>query len=254
MRDPARLRALHRPGRPLVLPNAWDAASARVVAEAGLPAVATTSGGVARALGFADGEQAPVDEMVAAVARITAAVDVPVTADFEGGYGLEPADVVARLVEAGASGLNFEDTDHGRGGALVDTAAQARRIAALRAAATGDADLVINARIDVFLQPGDPAGQLEDAIKRAQAYAMAGADCVFPILLTDDAAVGRLVEEAGAPVNVFVAPGGPPLARLAELGVARVSFGSGLMRLALVRAREAVEAVDRDDLSPFLSH
>ena len=132
----AALRALHVPGEPLILPNAWDAATARAVAAAGFPAVATTSSGVAESLGYEDGEETPAGEMLAAVRRIARVVDVPVTADLEGGYGLDPADLAQRAVAAGAAGLNFEDTDHANAPRLHDIGAQAGRIAALKAART----------------------------------------------------------------------------------------------------------------------
>src|SRR5262245_43052263 len=171
------LAALHLAGAPLVLPNAWDAGSARAVEAAGFQAVATTSAGVARSLGFEDHERAPVEEMLAAAARIARAVSVPVTVDFEAGYGLAPAAMIERLLEAGAVGCNFEDTDHASG-ALVPRAAQAERIAALRASATrAGVPFVLNARVDVFLHefPSEEA-RLEEGIRRASAYRAAGAD------------------------------------------------------------------------------
>jgi len=212
----AALRALHVPGRPLILPNAWDAGTARLVEQAGFPAVATTSSGVADALGYADGEQTPPGEMLAAVARIARAVDVPVTADLEGGYGLDPAELARRAVATGAVGLNLEDTDHARAPALLATGAQAARITGVREAA----DLVVNARIDVHLRGGETG----DALARAAAYRDAGADCVYPIGVTDEATIAAFVA-LGVPVNILLAPGAPPLERLAELGVARVSLG-----------------------------
>ncbi|MBI2168910.1 MAG: isocitrate lyase/phosphoenolpyruvate mutase family protein [Actinobacteria bacterium] len=251
MRDPAALRALHVPGTPLVLPNAWDAASARAVVEAGFPVVATTSAGVARSLGFDDGEAAPVGEMVAAIARIISAADVPVTADFEGGYGLAADEIVRLLVGAGASGCNFEDSDHRGSGVLVDLDAQAERIAGLRAACLDQGtDLVINARIDVYVrQVGEPAERAALALERARAYVDAGADCVFPIGISAEADITTLVEGAGAPVNVYMHAGSPPLLRLAELGIARVSFGSALMRASMNRVRDLAEAIRRGDAS-----
>jgi len=210
------LRALHVPGDPLVLPNAWDAATARLVQEAGFPVVATTSSGVAEALGYADREVTPVDEMLAAVARIARVVAIPVTADLEGGYGLEPAELAERTVAAGASGLNYEDTDHREFPGLLPVDAQAERIAGLKAAA----DLVVNARIDTVIRGGD----LEEALARAAAYRDAGADCVYPIGVTDEGAIARFVA-LEVPVNILLMPGAPPIARLRELGVARISLG-----------------------------
>ena len=225
----AALRALHVPGDPLILPNAWDAATARLVQEAGFPVVATTSSGVAEALGYADQEVTPPDEMLAAVARIARAVAVPVTADLEGGYGMEPAELAERAVDAGASGLNFEDTDHRGFPALLAVDAQAERIAGLKAAA----DLVVNARIDTVIRGGD----VEEALARAAAYRDAGADCVYPIGVVDEAEIARFVA-LEVPVNVLLMPGAPPIARLRELGVARVSLGEYVYAGAMDFVRE----------------
>lgn len=248
----ATLRALHVPGDPVVLPNVWDAASARVAEKAGFPALATTSGGVAKSLGFRDGEDAPVDEMLAAVSRITGAVGVPVTADMESGYGLPAPELVERLADAGACGLNFEDTDHATGG-LRDVAEQAERVAALRAACDEQgADLVINARVDVFVRgEGTEAERMPDGLARAQAYVEAGADSIFPILLAGESTIRDFVSAVDAPLNIYLRQECPPLARLADLGVARVSFGSSLMGLALERLNQVVEALRKGDASAF---
>src|SRR5262252_9590657 len=147
------LRSLHSPGDPLLLPNAWDVATARAVVAAGYPVVATTSGGVAAALGYEDHEGAPGDEMLAAAARIARSVEVPVTVDAEAGYGMEPAELVAALREAGAAGCNLEDTDHATS-SLRDPGRHAEWLAAVRRAASEDGyRLVINARVDVFVGP-----------------------------------------------------------------------------------------------------
>jgi 2-methylisocitrate lyase-like PEP mutase family enzyme len=147
------LRSLHRPGAPLLLPNAWDVATARAVVAAGFPVVATTSAGVAATLGYEDHESAPADEMLAAAARIAKGVEVPVTVDAEAGYGMQPAELVAALRSAGAAGCNLEDTDHTAGG-LRDPDRQAEWLGAVRQAASADGyGLVINARVDVFLGP-----------------------------------------------------------------------------------------------------
>jgi 2-methylisocitrate lyase-like PEP mutase family enzyme len=223
----ARLRALHVPGTPLLLPNAWDAASARLVEAAGFPVVATSSAAVAESLGLADHEAAPPGEMFAAAARIARAVSVPVTVDAEAGYGLAPTELAGRLRDAGAVGCNIEDTDHA-GGGLADPARQAERILALRAA---DPDLVINARVDVFLKAPDQHAVLKDAIRRAEAYLAAGADCVYPIVLSaPDVLAGFVDAVRPAAVNVNLMPGGAGLAALAEAGVARISLGAGLWR------------------------
>jgi 2-methylisocitrate lyase-like PEP mutase family enzyme len=221
----AALRALHVPGTPLVLPNAWDADTAKLVEAAGFAAVATSSVAVAAVLGFPDGEKAPAGEMFAAAARIAKAVGVPVTVDAESGYGLSGAELASRLLDAGAAGLNFEDTDHATGD-VRPVAAQAERIAALREAA-GDA-LVINARIDSFRGASDPRDVLAENVARAKAYFEAGADCVYPIHLRTPDVLAEFVTAVAGAVNAPAWPGGPGLAGLAELGVARISLGGGL--------------------------
>jgi 2-methylisocitrate lyase-like PEP mutase family enzyme len=227
------LRSLHVPGRPLVLPNAWDVASARAVVAAGFPVVATTSGGLAETLGYEDHQGAPAGEMLAAAARIAGAVDVPLTIDAEAGYGMTPAELVGALFNAGAAGCNLEDTDHTTG-ALVDTARHADWLAAVRqSAAEGDYGLVINARVDVFIADRGARPQpelLEEAVGRARSYRSAGVDCVFPILLHDADTIAAFIDEVGAPTNILALPQAPPTARLAELGVARISYGSLIHR------------------------
>ncbi|ACU37411.1 conserved hypothetical protein [Actinosynnema mirum DSM 43827] len=212
----AALRALHVPGDPLVLPNAWDVPSALAVERAGFGAVATASAAVSATLGYPDGEAMPVDEAFAAIARIASAVAVPVTADVEHGYGLGAAELAGRLAQAGAVGCNVEDSLEER--ELLDADRHADYLRELRAA---DPDLVINARIDVFLLGGDVA----EALRRARLYAAAGADCVYPIGLADEAGIGEFVGGAGLPVNVLRSPAAPAAPRLAELGVARISHG-----------------------------
>jgi 2-methylisocitrate lyase-like PEP mutase family enzyme len=232
------LRSLHVPGRPLVLPNAWDAASARAVEAAGFPAVATSSAGVAEALGYADHEEAPAEEMVAAAARVVRAVGVPVTVDFEAGYGLAPEALVEALAGAGAAGCNLEDTDHAAG-VVRDRADGAARLAAIRQAAEARGyPLVVNARVDVFLLAGGktPEAELVDeAIARGTAYLESGADCVYPILARECDTIARLVEQVGGPVNVLAHPDAPSLAELAALGVARVSHGPYLFRRVMAQ-------------------
>jgi 2-methylisocitrate lyase-like PEP mutase family enzyme len=223
------LRALHRPPPILVLANAWDAASAAACARVeGCRALATTSGGVAAAHGYPDGEHIPRDEMIAAVARIVRAVDVPVTADLEAGYGDATATAEA-AIEAGAVGLNLED---GMGPIHEHVA----RIQAVRE--TGErlgVPLVINARTDVFLRgSGDP----DEAVHRANAYLEAGADCAFVIWVEDGETIGRLAARIRGPLNVLARRGTPPVRELERLGVARVSVGSGLFRTALASAEQ----------------
>jgi 2-methylisocitrate lyase-like PEP mutase family enzyme len=231
------LRRLHTGPRPLVLPNVWDVASARLVVKAGFPVVATSSGAIAAALGYEDNDAMPVDEAFGAIARITRRVSVPVTADVEAGYGLSPTDLVERILDAGAVGCNLEDTDH-RGGGLVDAGANAERLRAVRhAAAEAGVDIVLNARVDILGLEGDPRELFEEAVRRARLYLQAGADCVFPIRLADDEQIDAFVRRVEGPVNV-VGAGAPPLARLAQLGVARVSFAGFLMN-QLYQAHEA---------------
>ncbi|TCB87387.1 isocitrate lyase/phosphoenolpyruvate mutase family protein [Micromonospora zingiberis] len=238
------LRALHRPGDPLVLPNAWDAGSARTVVEAGFGAVATASAAIAQSLGYADGEGTPAEEMFAAVSRIARAVTVPVTADLERGYGLPPVELVQRLLDAGAVGLNLEDSAPSDA-ALVDSQVQAELLAEVRAAAdAAGVPIVINARVDVFLRAyGDPAGRLDEAIRRARAYLAAGADCVYPIVLADPVQLRSFVEAVPGPVNVLARPAAPTLPELAALGVARISYGPGLYAATRAHAAHLLASV-----------
>ncbi len=238
------LRSLQRPGAPLLLPNAWDVATARAVVAAGFPVVATTSGGVAATIGFEDHEGAPASEMLAAAARITRAVEVPVTVDAEAGYGMEPAELVAALRNAGAAGCNLEDTDYDAGiGNLRDPDRHAQWLGAVREAASeDDYPLVINARVDVCLAgflagagPGTQAELVPDALRRAHAYLEAGVDCVYPIALWEADALRRFTSAVRGPVNVIRLPQTPSLAELAELGVARVSWATLLHREAMAR-------------------
>jgi 2-methylisocitrate lyase-like PEP mutase family enzyme len=244
------LRSLQRPGAPLLLPNAWDVATARAVVAAGFPVVATTSGGVAAALGYEDHEGAPADEMLAAATRIAAGVEVPVTVDAEAGYGMEPADLVAALRTAGAAGCNLEDTDH-TAGHLRDADRHAEWLGAVRQAAS-DAGYrpVINARVDVFLGPflagADPGAQealVPEALRRANAYLEAGVDCVFPIALWEADALRRFMSEVRGPVNVVRLPQGSSLAELGALGVARVSWGPFLFRDAMARFEDQLASL-----------
>jgi len=201
----ATLRALHHAPEPLVLPNVWDAASARIVAEAGFPAVATTSSGGGGGLGWADGEQTPPVEMFAAIARIARVVTVPVTADLEGGYGLGAAEFVARLLATDAVGCNIEDTDRSGESLLLDPDAQAEYLAAVKQAGrAAGVDIVVNARIDVFVrQFGAPDERVTEAIRRARLYLDAGADCIYPIFVREEAAIAALVASIPGPVNIF---------------------------------------------------
>ena len=244
----ATLRNLHQDGI-FVLPNAWDAGSAAVIAAAGAQVIATTSAGVSWSLGRPDGQQLTRQEAVDAIARIAAVVDLPVTADIEGGYGSEPdavAATVTAVIAAGAVGVNLEDSGAPNGG-LFDAAAQAGRIRAARTAAAkaGLPELVINARTDVFLfEIGEPEGRLDDVLARATAYAEAGADVLFVPGLLDLATLADLTGKSPLPVNVMVGPGAPDVATLRAAGVRRVSLGQAITQAAYTLARKAaIEAL-----------
>ncbi len=233
-----RLRALHQRGRPLLLANAWDAATAHVAERAGSEAIATTSAGIAFARGYPDGEKIPRERMLEGIAAICAAVSVPVTADVEAGYGPTPEDVrrtVRGVLEAGAVGINLEDGNARPGGALADLAIQIEKIRAARDEADrAGVPIVVNARTDVFLDRiGPEDGRLDLAVRRGEAYRDAGADCVFVPGVTDPATIEEIVRRLGCPVNVLAGADSPPVGELARLGVARVSLGSGPMRAAL---------------------
>jgi 2-methylisocitrate lyase-like PEP mutase family enzyme len=240
-----RLRELHRAPPALVLPNAWDVASAVVFAALpGCRAIATSSAGVAAALGYPDGEAIPREVMLDAVARIATAVELPVTADLEAGYGPRPEDAAATAegaVEAGAVGLNLEDGTGQDGGRLLPVSDHAEKIQAVRA--VGDrrgVPLVVNARVDVYLRGiGDPAGRLEETLARAAAYRNAGADCIFVPGVEDAATIAALVRGIDAPVNVLAVATTPSVPELERLGVARVSVASGLFRASLAFAARA---------------
>jgi len=232
------LKALHLGKEPLVLANVWDVASARVIEEAGFPALATTSAGIAFAQGFPDGEKISAGQMLQAVAQIARAVRVPVTADVEAGYGDRPEDAARTtrgVIEAGAVGMNFEDSTGDSYHPLTELPLQLERIRAIREPAQQlDISLVLNARTDVYLlQVGDPARRYDEAVRRLQAYRDAGADCVFLPGVRDAETIRRLVADVACPVNILAGPGSPSVAELAALGVKRISLGSGPMRAAM---------------------
>ena len=239
-------RRLHS-GKPiLVLPNVWDVASARIVEQAGFPAIATSSAGVAFALGYPDGEVISREEMAAAVARITAHVAVPVTADMESGYGRRPEDAAATVraaIAAGAVGMNFEDSPGERGEPLLPETQQVERVRAARQAADASGvPFVLNARTDVFLeQVGEPAARVEHAVRRLNAYRAAGADCLFAPGVTDADTIATLVRQVKGPLNVLASAASPPVPELERLGVARVSLGSGPMRAGLTVLKRLAE-------------
>ncbi|MGW1340010.1 isocitrate lyase/PEP mutase family protein [Kribbella sp. NPDC002412] len=228
-------RAMHHGRTPLVLPNAWDPVSARIVAEAGFPAVATSSGAMARVLGYDDGQLTPPAEMFSAVARIARAVDVPVTADLEAGYGLPAKEFAERLLETGAVGCNLEDSV---GDVLTDPAQQADYLAEVRA--TAGADLVINARIDSFI--AGASRDVAEAVRRGREYRRAGADCTYPIFAPVDV-LPEVVAGIGGPINAHAAPGGPTPAELAAAGAIRISYGAKVHRHVMDLLRQLLPSL-----------
>jgi 2-methylisocitrate lyase-like PEP mutase family enzyme len=235
----ALLRQLHYGPPILRLCNVWDAASARIVEQAGFPAVATSSAGVAFSLGYPDLEAIPPAEMLAQVRRVTRAVAVPVTADLEAGYE-DIERTAAGLVEAGAVGLNLEDFQNGK---LVDLAAQIEKIRAVRRVGERlGVPIAINARTDIYLaELGDAGTRFERTVERLLAFQGAGADCVFVPGVRDEETIARLVNALRVPLNILAGAGSPTAERLQELGVARVSLGSGPMRATLGLTRRIAE-------------
>jgi|SRR6185312_10618200 len=237
-----RLRALHQGPEMLLLANSWDAASARMMEEMGFPAVATSSAAIANSLGYADGERISRAEMLAAVLRIAQAVKVPVTADCEGGYSQDAEGVgeTARLViAAGAVGMNLEDSqeDESRLRSLEDMVARIRAVRAAGAAA--GVSLVINARCDAFFLHGTPPFKpAAEAVRRAQAYRAAGADCIFLPGLRDVALMREFLAASPGPLNILGGTATPATSELRQAGVRRVSLGSGPYRAALAQARQ----------------
>jgi len=254
-----RLRALHQAPPIFVIPNAWDAASARVFEAEGFPAIGTTSAGVAAALGYPDGGVVPSREMIEAVARIVRAVGVPVSADIEHAYAATPdavAEVVLRVIAAGAVGINIEDYVPGAPD-LEPIALQVDKIKAIiKAAVKSGVRVVVNARTDAFLRAlGTPESRLGVSIERGRAFLAAGADCVFVPGVKDPETIAALVRGIGGPINVLAVDGTPPIAELEALGVARVSVGSGPMRAALAVVRDvARELKAQGTYSAFTGH
>ncbi|HVV45136.1 MAG TPA: isocitrate lyase/phosphoenolpyruvate mutase family protein [Bryobacteraceae bacterium] len=237
-------RSLHSGAEILVLPNAWDAISARIVEAEGFPAVATSSGGVAAVLGYPDGQKISRSEMLHMVARIVAAVDVPVTADVEAGYG-DAAETAREVIAAGAVGMNLEDmADH----VLIALPQQLESIRAVKKVVDqAGMPFVLNARTDIFLaKHGEESTRFDRAVERLNAFREAGADCLFAPGVADAETIGRLVKAVQGPLNILVTIGTPPLAGLKRLGVKRVSTGSGPSRVALGALRRFARQV-RDE-------
>ena len=245
------LRSLHHGPRILVFPNAWDVASARILEELGFPAIATTSAGIAAALGYADGQQISRTEMLDMVARIANAVRVPVTADVEAGYGItvdDMAETARAVVAAGAVGMNLEDVTGSDETSHVDLALQIKKIHTIREVRSSlGVPLVLNARTDIYLMPIGPAEtRFQRTVERLRAYRQAGADCVFAPGVHDAETIAKLVKAIEAPLNILVTAGSPSIRDLEKMGVARASTGSAAMRatLGLVRriGKELLEA------------
>lgn len=238
--------ALHRGPKTLVLPNAWDVASARIFEEAGVAAIATTSAGIAFSLGYPDGQRISRDEMLGCVARIASKVKIPVTADVEAGYGDRPEDaaLTARaVIEAGAVGMNLEDGTDNPQHPLTDLSLQIDKIEAVReTAAKIGVPLVLNARTDVYLlQVGKPEDRYEEALKRLTVFREAGANCLFVPGLRDLNTIEQFVRQLRHPINILAGPGSPSIPDLQKVGVARVSLGSGPMRATLGLARRIAQ-------------
>lgn len=229
---------MHRGQRILLLPNAWDVASARVFEEAGFGAIATTSAGIAFTLGYPDGQRISRNEMLQAVSRIATAIKVPITADVEAGYGDRPEDAAQTalaVIESGAVGMNLEDASGHVNHLLVDLQLQLEKIAAINESKrkTG-VPIVLNARTDVYLlQVGPGEKRYDQALRRLAAFRDAGADCLFLPGLRDAATIGRMVKDLNFPLNILAGPGSPSVPELQQLGVARVSLGSSTMRATI---------------------
>jgi 2-methylisocitrate lyase-like PEP mutase family enzyme len=241
--------ALHQKGNPVIIYNIWDAGTAKAVADAGAKALGTGSWSVAAAQGYADGENLPMEALLSTARSITSAVELPLSVDFEGGYAEDPAELatnVAKVLDAGAIGINFEDQVVG-GSGVYPISRQAERIRAIRSMANSRGiPLFINARTDLFLQEGDRtkhAALLDEAIGRARAYAEAGGSGFFAPGLADEELIRKLCEASPAPVNIMMMPGVSAPKRLGELGVARVSYGPGPYRAMMSKLKEDAAAV-----------
>jgi 2-methylisocitrate lyase-like PEP mutase family enzyme len=263
---------LHADPKLLVLPNAWDPLSARIVAGLGFPAVATASAAIAFSLGFDDGEQMPFETMLEVIGRVARAVDVPVTADVERGYAVdreELADNVERIIEAGAVGINLEDSLV-EGGDLRSVDEQCERLCAVRERADAlGIHLVVNARTDVYLRGGGytTTAQMNEVVTRSKAYLQAGADCIYPIPRGDVATLHEILDRTGAPLNAFASAQAATPRELEAIGVARLSVGPGLLRAGATAVERAArqlrdegsyeafttDALSSDDLRRYLA-
>jgi 2-methylisocitrate lyase-like PEP mutase family enzyme len=251
-------RNMHHAPPMLILPNAWDAVTARLFVKAGARAIATTSAGIAATLGYADGQNVPWELMVEAFARIARVVDVPVTADIESGYADSSKGVgesIRAVIKAGAVGVNLEDSTGDPSQPLFALEQQIERIQAAREAAdNANVPVVINARTDVYLaNVGDVASRFGETLRRLNAYREAGTDCLFVPGVTDIPTLTQLVHSVPGPLNVLAGPGMPLVADLQRIGIARLSVGSGIMRATLAVARDAAEdLLQKGTYSTFL--
>jgi 2-methylisocitrate lyase-like PEP mutase family enzyme len=239
-------RSMHQAPPLLILPNAWDAVTARLFVKAGARAIATTSAGIAATLGYADGQNVPRELMVEAIARIARIVDVPVTADIESGYADSPDELresIRAVINAGAIGFNLEDATGDSSQPLFALEQQVQRIRAVREAAeAANVRVVINARTDVYLaKVGEPAARFAETVSRLNAYRQAGADCLFVPGVTDMPTLTQLVRSVAGPLNVLAGPGMPSVTDLQRIGIARLSVGSAIMRATLALARDAAD-------------
>ena len=251
-------RSMHHAPPLLVLPNAWDAVTARLFVRAGARAIATTSAGIAAALGYPDGQNIPSELMMEAIARIANAVSVPVTADIESGYADSPKELgesMRAVINAGAIGVNLEDATGDTSQPLFALEEQIERIRTAREAADNiNVPVVINARTDVYLEKvGEPATRFAETIRRLNAYHEAGADCLFVPGVTDMPTLSQLVQSVEGRLNVLAGPGMPPVADLQHIGIARLSVGSAIMRATLALARDAAdELLQKGTYNTFL--
>lgn len=231
------LRKLHLAARPLVIGNAWDAASARIFELAGFLAIGTTSAGIAFSRGYPDGQHIPSDLMIEAVAQICRIASVPVTADMEAGYGNSPEKIeriTKAVIQAGAVGMNLEDGTGDPTKPLADLPLQLEKLRAVKeASANAGIEIVLNARTDAYLHRRPAAQKFEETLRRSEAYLSAGADCIFIIGLSDRQIISDFVKRLKCPINILVTAGSPTIKELRDLGVARVSFGSSPMRATL---------------------
>jgi len=233
-----KFRKLHHGPRMLLLPNAWDVASARILEECGHPAIATSSAAVAYSLGYADGQRISRDEMLEVAGRIAGAANIPVTADLEAGYGTtakDMADTVKSAIAEGIIGMNLEDVTGDDESSLVDLPLQVEKIRAIReAASSAGVPFVLNARTDIYLMSiGPEATRFERTVERLRAYREAGADCLFAPGVYDLETIQKLVQAVKAPLNILANPACPGIVQMEKAGVARVSAGSGIMRAAM---------------------